>query len=667
MNSILDNLTQRLKALDGKFHGSSHAALLVVEQLVCALIAALALVRVGGYFPAFVTPVAILLAGGATFFLFKQFRLGVFIFVAMAAIYFCIGQPPLLGAGVVITVLAAFAAACYFVPGGLLRRLLVAVVAAAAAAGVCLLAYQLIGWVVEPLNAFTVGIYNKSPVLASLIGLGAIAYVTYRQPRDQSGWSWVVTPVVATIFCAYCWSPHSYVLSGINVLVGIVLSVYAFIARPTEEKQGVKRPLRSLAASAVACALFLGLFVLANESTWVNKLAMANALEVADHASEQMPDTNISSLRLIPRVAWNDVCAQSNPDNNIDFGNDPHPVVRADKSGVRRTYAQCLIHPARVRGHLLRLTGGVEGTVLVDLGERGKFAADDSVADGSFLFGDRSDAVRLALLSQHPGSVPITSIVSRATNGKNYLVVTFASKVPHGPAMIPDLGGVMAFDSWGFSRSLTPAQAADMFPDVAIYPPELQREYIELWGERSSLFAWIWSGEQYEVSEFAEHASNHYPFLEDFVGLGQRYALPLEKTGPNANRMERVALFSSARLQMDLYDTDNLRVPGPKQMQASPALTRPGLNVMTDEAIMVTHKGLVYWLLALRQPNSANDPKLRHGYSMNILIDGHAQDYCDVVSAMGPQHSVQLCLDRVDHGQSMQDFGQQLVVPSAPK
>ena len=637
--------------------GFNHNLVNIAEQVLVALAAAF-LFGIGERFvPYYVTVAALVIGGGVGAWFAGRFKVGVYTFLGLSAFYFSLGQPLLVLGLSVLTAVGATVATFAFSGSAFGKRLGLSLGAGAAALALTLgIYYVLLVFVLPAAMPLTNWLYNISPALLVAPTLLIAGYCAFRQPADQRSWYWVATPLLALIFCVYNWPSHSYVGAGVNVLVGIALSVFAWYSRPTDLNPGRGPALRSLGATSVAGLAFLGLFTLSNHWEWLYKFNMASAIEIQDAGTSKIPDTN--NTRLVPKVAALDFCQQQNPESFVNLSQDPHPVVRVDPaSGERHVYWQCLRHPARLRGHLLYATGGVDGTVLADAGERGKFGA---TLERQFLFGDDSVYTRGAFAARHPGSVAQSALVATDTSGEAYILVPYVSRVMHWGAMIPDLAGVMAVSQQGFIQDYTPEQAARLFPGVPLFPAELARDYAELWGERASIFAMIWSGNQYEVSEFKKDSPNHYPFWQDFKGAGLRGTIPFEPIGTQATITAAVGLFNPARLQMTVYNTTDLRIPGPKQTQANPGLTRPGLfNLQTTEALLVVRDGRIFWDLALLQPDRANQ---LHGYAMNIMVDANGQDYCDVVSAA----QLNACLDRAMRGQRMQDLGQQLIAPSAP-
>ena len=105
--------------------------------------------------------------------------------------------------------------------------------------------------------------------------------------------------------------------------------------------------------------------------------------------------------------------------------------------------------------------------------------------------------------SSRSGGAALRELTTAVRGGEDVAVVPDG---PRGPRERVQAGIIVLAAATGapFARSFTPAQAEEFFPDVALLPADLDREYADLWGERANLWGWIWSGEQYEVSEFAD-------------------------------------------------------------------------------------------------------------------------------------------------------------------
>lgn len=631
-------LTERVKEAVSSVSAGSTAEpsrfVLNCEQIGAAMLFAALIGLVGRFLPFWAEGAVLLVSGVAAWWcLDYKYRVGALSLVAMSAFYFLLGQPILALGAVAAGSLGAAGYAGWRVEGGAMKRVSVAIATAVGSAAVMLGIYAgFYLYVLPAIHPVTVWFFNISPAVSVVSTLAILAYVSVRQPVGKTSLYWLATPVLALLFCLFFWPSKSYIAMGVVVIAAVLLSWQAFQHRPTYEKtERSHTPL--MTASALGLA-FCAWFWLANSWTWLYHYQMANAISVTQ--IEKLPAT--TNTRLVPLIAAQDFCAQGNDQSFTDVGTEAHPIV-IKKDGEEKMYWQCLRHPTRFAGHsLLYLTGGIEGVVLADAGSKGRFG---SPLDVNFIFGESSLFTKGAFYARHPGSQMQSGLVGRREDGTYALLIPYTSKVPQWGGMVPDLSGVMVISQWGFIQDYTPDAARKAFPGVALYPSSLARQYAELWAAESSLYAKHWSGNLLKVSEASQDGDNLYPFWQSFE-TGMYGVIPFEPVGQNQTALKAVGLIDPVDGSMKIFRTESVKVrdvtgqnqtgdlPGPKQIVANVALSHPGLNgVKTVEALLVVSPdGHIYWVTALLQSNT----KTNHGYSMNVLYDGHASGFWDVDS-----------------------------------
>lgn len=635
--ALTNTLGQIKMPINGEALSNSDGGLLrQVEQVAVALIAAALFGLIGRFLP-FWADVAILVAIACAGWLCLRddFATGVVSFTAASAFYLLLSQPTLALAAALLSGLAAAAFVCYKQRDNWRLLAVFAPLAFVAATSLTFAVFlALYVYVLPVLHPLTVWFYNISPAASVVSSLAIIGYVSYRQPVNQESYYWLATPVLTLLFALFFFPVHSYIGAFVVVATGLGLSLLSFLRRPQSGE--LQRSHLVFNVATICGVAFLVLFAVANRWQWFYNYQMANAVSITRHELSEIPTTR--NTRLVPLVAAKDYCSQGNHESFTDLGKDPSIIV-IKKDNQEKQYWQCLRHPTRLAGHALHyLTGGIEGFVLTDAGTRGRFS--DEINE-NFVFGEDSAFTKAAFYARHPGSVMGKAVVGRSADGKWALLVPYTSRVLHWGGMIPELSGVMVLSNWGFVQDLTPGRAAALYPGVPLYSSELAREYADLWGQESSLWAKHWSGDILEVSETSEEADNRYPFWQNFE-VGVRGVIPFEPVGKNQNVLAAIGLVDPATGALDIYFTPRPRdkdistaglqqdLTGPRQIVSNVALSHPGMNqIKTVEALLVVSPAKqIFWSTALLQI----DKKAYHGYSLNVIYGAHAEDHQDVDS-----------------------------------
>jgi hypothetical protein len=343
-------------------------------------------------------------------------------------------------------------------------------------------------------------------------------------------------------------------------------------------------------------------------------------------------------------VAAGDYCRTSNQEQVTTISTSPFPLVVKDSQGVNQFYWECIRHPdtAYLRNnpgvyltHLIALTGGVNGAVLANAGDRGRYGEPINT---NFVFGDESPLAVGAFYARHPGATRYPGMIALTEAGDAYFIVPFTNKVLQTGAMIPELSGVMVLSPMGFIQDMLPSEAAAKFPGVHFMPSELVHDYAAVWGSSAhSLLKIFDASRQLELSELASESGNQQPFWEDFQAGADgsksslKGVLYFEPAGSQANAWVRIGLFDRANLAMTVVHVEGLNLTGPKQLAAGAAIAaHPGLNQVTsrEPLLEVSTNHCIYVLTALLQQTNA----AYHGYSANNLVDGHGHRYQDVNS-----------------------------------
>jgi hypothetical protein len=669
---LFSNLSESARKLTGRVTGSAgslpvlnHKALVAFEQLVGGFIAAILLCLVGHYLPAWATPIGI--GAGALL----GWRLGSRAYVASAAflftslLYYFLGQPVIVLLLVACLGLAASAFTFWrvrsglpvgkllslFVRGPFWIRAIGAIVAFLCSSFVIRTVAALIVLVLVP--TITLGIYYAAytlvsaetfaysqtmqsllPLLSMIPTFIIVSYYHWRQPLDRKTAHWMVTPALAALFCICFWPSNTYIGMAIVSATAIALSVYAYIDRPDGSR--TTRSHRSYCAVVAAGAVFSLIFVVSNNWRVMYNYQMANTpdVQVVDASQLDITENN----RLVPRVAATDYCKGNNQETVTTISQSPHPIVIKDgPKGEERFYWECIRHPdtdaLKIRPTLLlshpyALTGGAQGAVLVDAGERGRYGEPITT---EFVFGEDSIFTRGAFYWRHPGAIPQPGMIALTEDHQAYVVIPFVNKVLQWGAMVPELSGVMTISPSGFIQDLLPSQAAAKFPGVVFNPSDLERQYADVYGHDSSFWSIFVTGNQYEVSEIADEGGNAYPYQEDFKNSGLKGVINFEPVGSQQNSWVRIGLFDRATLSMKLVKVDALKLTGPKQLVLNATnAAHPGLFQVTarEPLLTVAPNRCIFILASLMQQGNAS----YHGYSKNTLTDGHGQHYDDVDS-----------------------------------
>jgi hypothetical protein len=645
MNRLLQFLSPALQKF-GKLkpkleHLVNHTIFDTAAQIGVGFLAAFLLGIVGRYLWFWVTPIGIVGGTALAFYLGKRFLsasstffLTSVAFCLTSTIYYVLGQPMLI---LILALVAGLAVGglCAWRLKGMGRKLLGFLAGLLIAPGlVVVVVLAMYCYILPVVHPFTVAGYNLAPVLSMLPTIGLLLLADLKQPRGRSSYYWLATPVLTALFCICFWPGHTYFGMFAFVVTAVGLSFYAFRERPTAKHPG--RSHRPLMATVCVAALFCLDFFVSNTWQGMYDYQMANAVSVNVIDLDQLPATN--NDRLVPKLAAFDYAAGNNPEQVTKLSTTPRPIVIADNAGVSHLFWELVRYPdikqlqnrpGLFLTHLRALTGGCEGALLVDAGERGRFGKP---IDTDFMFCDTSDFTRGAFYVRHPGATLMPGMIAMTKDGKPYFVLPFVNKVLQWGAMVPEVSGIMTISPWGFIQDMLPSQAAATFPGVSFVPSELARQYADLWAKDSSWWSKHVSGDQFEVSEVPTEGENGYPYWQDFKQIGLKGVLNFEPMGAQSNLWVRIGLFDRASLSMTLVKWDpTLSLTGPKQLMKYVATqSHVGLYNVTgrEPMIVVSPNHCLYIVAALTQHNSAD--VAYHGYSKNTVMDPHGQDYVDV-------------------------------------
>ncbi|MDR3613754.1 MAG: hypothetical protein P4L53_09305 [Candidatus Obscuribacterales bacterium] len=627
----------------------NHDTLVKCEQGVLGVLLAFVLGLVGRYLPFYITPAVLVVAAGGAYYLGRKFAVASLTFLTVAVLYYFLVQPAIVLVLCALLAVLAAGGAAYLAPGAIWRKVVAALLALFLAPAVVFGAYYVLYTTVLPaVHPLTIHVYNLWPVLSMIPTLAIIGYSSIRQKTSTANYYWLTTPVLAALFVACFWPAHSYIGMTLVIATAVALSVLAFLGR-TGDAQGIAAHRTFLAATAVGGVFCLVYFV-SNVSQTIYDYQMANAVSITEIDASALDATN--NNRLVPRLAASDYCAGNNQETITTISKTPRPIVINDgPGGASRFYWECVRHPdlAAIQNrkglflsHPLALTGGTQGAVLVDAGERGRYGEPIKT---EFLFGEESVFAMGAFYARHPGATPQPGMIALTADQDAYVVIPFVNKELQLGSMIPDLSGVMTISSHGFIQDLLPSQAAAKFPGVAFVPSDLARQYADLWAHDSSFWAKHITGNQLELSENPTDAgnANASPYWQDFKHWGLKGVVNFEPIGTQQNSWVRIGLFDRASLSMTVVQIESLNLTGTKQLVLNAAnASHPGLFNVTarDPLISVSKNHCIYVLAALMQQTNP----AYHGYSRNTLADGHGQHYDDVDS----QADVDKILDNLD-------------------
>jgi hypothetical protein len=488
-----------------------------------------------------------------------------------------------------------------------------------------------------------------APAIWIVLSIILALLATLRQRVGEESHDWLVPPVMWGLFAVYFWPASSYTAMAVVCLVIALQTCTSYRHRQTYESKKLSH--RGFLTTVAVGLLFLSVMGVSNRWQWLYEYQMGNAKNV-----KVIHQPHVSTVtRLVPRLAAPEYCISQNGVGLTRISHDPSLIAVQDGNQQKLMW-ECLGHPDRWLGNeLLWLTGGVKGFVVVDAGYQG---AKGHPVKQDFLFGDTSPITESAFYARHPGSVRQRAVIARAVDGSYALLIPYTSKVLDLGAMLPEAVGVMEVSNLGFIQDLTMAGAAAKYPGVPLYPSALARQYAELWGRSSSVFA-MRDGTILEVSE-GKKEENHYPYWETW-DTGLLGVIPFETVGDNQTSLQAIGFIDPVSGDMEVYylpepETrdiagagvdDSGRAIGPKQIVKKVGLSHTGyLNVRTTEALLVVspdHK--IFWLTALIQNplednqagNGADgqkqkDPGEQNVYPNSILYTANGNDHRDVKS-----------------------------------
>ena len=486
-----------------------------------------------------------------------------------------------------------------------------------------------------------------APVVFALFGIVVEGFATLRAPSEDESNHWLATPVMYFLFALLFLPTHSNAGAAVVIIVGIALSIFAYIDRSTIDKP--HRSHKTFVAVTVVNLAFCGWFYVANHWDWFYKYQMANAMHVTK--LEKMPRSTRGSHRIVPIVTAPDFCTEANDDAFAQPSPNPRPIFINKEGKGEHLYWECPRQPTRVQNHLLTYpAGGVDGVVLVDGGKKGRFS---TVVDVQFVYGEDSPVTKAAFFVRHPFSEAQPGVIGRTIGGDYYLVIPYTSWGLQWGGMIPVFSGVMVVSQSGIITDMMPAAAGEMFPGVPLYPTALARQYAQLWAENSSWWAQQWSGELLEISDSGNPEDNLYPNYQSFV-TGKFGMIPFEPKGKNATAIKAIGLIDRVTGDMQVYfrpqkknhdvssSAEDQELPGPKQIIGNVSSVHPGQNnlKLNGATIATSEHGKLHWVSALMQTNVAQN----HGFANGILFDEHAEHGMDVNTA----EDIDAVLDRED-------------------
>jgi hypothetical protein len=665
LSGSVRQLTGKVTSSAGRLSGLNQSALLTFEQLIGGFTAAILLCLIGHYLPFWVTPVALLAGGAIGWRRGSRLYLATATFLATGVLYYFLGQPVLVLYLVAFMGVSAAGFTFWRVRWGLpvgklvtllgrgpfwlrligtfvsiicskfvvrsLAALTVLVLVPTVTFGIYYAAYTMVA---PGMISYSQGLQPLLPLLSMIPTLLIASYYHFRQPLDRKSSYWIVTPVLATLFCVCFWPAHTHFGMAVVLLTAITLSVYAFVDRPNGASS--KRSHGSYTALLTAGAVFSLLYIVSNSWQGFYNYQMANAVDVQEEGAGGLEQT--VNNRLVPRIAAPDYCMGNNQETVTTISSSPHPIViKNGPNGADRFYWECIRHPdatalkdrpTLLLSHPLVLTGGAQGAMLVDAGERGRYGEPITT---EFVFGEDSIFTRGAFYWRHPGAIPQPGMIALTEDHQAYVVIPYTTKVLQWGAMVPAVSGVMTISPSGFIQDLLPSQAAAKFPGVVFNPSDLERQYADKWGHYASFWSMFVTGEQYEVSEIAAGTGNAYPYQEDFKNIGLKGVINFEPVGTQQNSWVRIGLFDRATLSMKVVRVDDLKLTGPKQLLLNAANARhPGLFQVTagEPLLAISPNRCIFLLVSLMQQGNTS----YHGYSSNTITDGHGQHYNDVDS-----------------------------------
>lgn len=216
--------------------------------------------------------------------------------------------------------------------------------------------------------------------------------------------------------------------------------------------------------------------------------------------------------------------------------------------------------------------GSVHGVIRIDCTDVKMRIDAKSGEDAYFMFGADSWVTKLLFSVRHPLSEPAETVYWQKPDGTWVMLISSVTYQPTwSGTMIPVMGGVTEFDSYGVMTNHSLTKARELFGGAALVSPDLVRRYGEAYSKfRYGLDDYFWFQEGLlEISE-DEAAKDHYPHqnsqphFQNFEGIGPQLVLPFEPEGTNAKALARVLLFDAVSGKIRGFTSKGGGVNGPR-------------------------------------------------------------------------------------------------------